>query len=94
MYRTVPVGTSWVKDRYEFTRERYRTMTLVGLPTPPEPFLTREELAAELKVHLNTVARWAKQPGFPEEAWGPRTLRYQMTPVLRWLRERDHRDAA
>lgn len=66
---------------------------LVPLPQPGEPFLTREELAAELKVHLNTVARWAKQPGFPEEAWGPRTLRYQLGPVLTWLRSRE-KDAA
>lgn len=67
--------------------------TLAPLPTPQEPFLSREELAHELTVHVNTVARWAKQPGFPEERWGPRTIRYQLGPVLRWLRDRDRQAA-
>lgn len=62
---------------------------LVGLPTPQEPFLTREELAQELRVHVNTLDFWRKQAGFPEERWGPRTVRFQLGPVLTWLRSRD-----
>lgn len=68
-------------------------MNIVGLPSPPEPFLTREELARELRVHINTLDYWRKQPGFPEEHWGPRTIRFQLGPVLTWLRSRD-KDAA
>lgn len=62
---------------------------LAPLPTPEEPFLTRDELAHELRVHINTVDRLRREPGFPEEHWGPRTIRFQLGPVLRWLRERD-----
>lgn len=70
-------------------------MNVVGLPQPPEPFLTREELARELRVHVNTLDAYRREPNFPEERWGPRTVRFQLGPVLGWLRERDrHRRTA
>lgn len=64
-----------------------------ALPTPQEPFMTREELARELRVHVNTLDGYRREPGFPEERWGPRTIRFQMTPVLQWLRQRDRQAA-
>jgi hypothetical protein len=75
---------------------RFCAVTLVGLPTPPEPFLTREELARELRVHVNSLDKLRREPDFPQERWGPRTIRFQLTPVLKWLRDRDRgrRDAA
>lgn len=69
-------------------------MNVVGLPTPPEPFLTREELAHELRVHVNTLDAWRKETGFPQERWGPRTPRFQLSTVVAWLRDRQRRTAA
>lgn len=52
-----------------------------------EEFVDRRELARVLKVHVNTVDGWRKTPGFPQEKWGPRTVRFQPTRVLEFLRE-------
>jgi predicted DNA-binding transcriptional regulator AlpA len=73
------------------TRLGLDAVSLVGLHSPPERFLTREELAAELRVHVHTLDRLRREPNFPEEHWGPRTIRFQLGPVLAWLRERDQR---
>lgn len=69
-------------------------MNVFGLPTPPEPFIDREELAGLLGVHVNTLDSWRHEPGFPEERWGPRTVRFQHSAVLAWLRDRQRRTAA
>lgn len=53
-------------------------------------FLTREELARELKVHPRTVDRWRRE-GMPSELWGPRrgTRRFPLNAALAWARSAD-----
>lgn len=70
-----------------------RLDNVVALPAPQEPFLTREELAHELRVHVNTLDAWRREAGFPQERWGPRTVRFQLGPVVAWLRDRERRAA-
>jgi predicted DNA-binding transcriptional regulator AlpA len=65
---------------------------VIGLPAR-EPFLTRQQLAERLGVHACTVDEWRKEPGFPEERWGPRTIRFQEGRVVAWLRDRQRRAA-
>ena len=66
---------------------------VVGLPSR-EPFIDRERLAEALNVSLSTLDRWRKDPTFPSENWGPRTIRFQVGEVVKWLRQRDRREAA
>jgi len=52
-------------------------------------YLTREELARELKVSPSTVDRW-RRAGMPSELWGPRsgTRRFPLAAALAWARSR------
>ena len=53
-------------------------------------FLTRDELARELKIHPTTVDRWRRE-GMPSELWGPRrgTRRFSLQAALAWARSAD-----
>lgn len=46
--------------------------------------LTREELAKEFKVHVNTIDKWRKN-GMPEIKIGS-TVRFDLQDVLAWLK--------
>lgn len=62
-------------------------MTVRQLPVA-DAFLTREELAAELKVHPRTIDRWRRE-GMPSELWGgprSRTRRFPLSACLAWVR--------
>lgn len=62
-------------------------MTVHGLPTQDrEEYLTRAELAAELKVHVTTIDRW-RADGMPSKPWGPRIRRFLMSEVEKWLED-------
>lgn len=52
-----------------------------------DAYLTRAELARELKVHPTTVDRW-RRAGMPSELWGPRrgTRRFPLKAALRWAK--------
>ena len=64
-------------------------MTVHGLPVQDrEEFLTRAELAAELKVHVTTIDRWRRE-GMPSERWGKRPRRFLRSRAVAWLREQD-----
>lgn len=66
--------------------------TVIGLPVvETERYLSRTELAASLNLHVNTLDRLRKEPGFPEERWGLSTPRFLRSRVLAWLREREAR---
>lgn len=54
-----------------------------------ERWLTRAELAAELRVSVKTIDRW-RRAGMPSELWGPRrgTRRFPAEKALEWARER------
>lgn len=63
-------------------------MTVLGLPVQPrEPYLTRGELARELRCSPKTVDRWRRE-GMPSEVWGPGhgSRRFQLSLCLAWLR--------
>jgi len=49
--------------------------------------LTRTELARELKISTATVTRLVKQ-GLPHIPVGPRSVRFDRTEVVAWLKER------
>lgn len=63
-------------------------MTLRTLPSA-EVYVTREELARELKVSTRTIDRWRTQ-GMPSELWGPRsgTRRFPRAAAVAWARSR------
>lgn len=52
-------------------------------------YLTRDELAAELRVTTRTIARWELQPdGLPSTTLGGRKL-YRRASVLAWIEGRE-----
>lgn len=54
-----------------------------------QDYLTRDELAQELKVAARTVARWQDLPdGLPYTEMGGRVL-YRRQSVLSWLESRE-----
>ena len=63
------------------TRSDVRTLPLADV------YLTREELAAVLKVHPRTIDRWRRE-GMPSELWGPRrgTRRFVLSAALTWAK--------
>jgi transcriptional regulator with XRE-family HTH domain len=57
---------------------------LPGLPTqPPEPFVTRKELAAILGVSVGTVDNM-RRAGMPSVRWGPRARRFKPAEAIAW----------
>ena len=62
-------------------------MNVVALPIA-ETYLTRDELAAQFKIHPRTVDRW-RRDGMPSELWGPRggTRRFPLAACLAWAKE-------
>lgn len=63
------------------------TVHSIGVSNDDE-FLTRQELAAELKISLPTLDKLRRQ-GMPEERWGLKAVRFRRRRVLRWLDEFD-----
>lgn len=54
-----------------------------------QDYLTRDELAAELRVTPRTIIRWQAQPnGLPYVEMGGRTL-YRRQSILSWLEGRE-----
>lgn len=49
-----------------------------------EPPITRREVAAIFRVHVNTVDNWVRR-GCPSHTWGMRTRRFYETEVRDWL---------
>jgi phage terminase Nu1 subunit (DNA packaging protein) len=62
-------------------------MTVHRLSEPDE-ILTRQELAAELKISLPTLDK-LRAAGLPSETWGLRTVRFRRRKVLSWLAQYD-----
>lgn len=48
--------------------------------------LTARELADRLRVHVETIRRWSKQPGFPVRRIGPHAVRFDLAEVCAWRR--------
>ncbi|GMV17102.1 MAG: hypothetical protein AMXMBFR56_53260 [Polyangiaceae bacterium] len=48
--------------------------------------LTARELAERLRVHVETIRRWSKQPGFPVRRIGPHAVRFDLEEVCAWRR--------
>ena len=68
---------------------------VIGLPSPgQERYMGRAELAESLRLHVKTLDRLRKEPGFPEETWGLSTPRFLRSRVLQWLRQREARKMA
>ena len=56
-----------------------------------DEFITRDELAAELRVSPRTVMRWQARPdGLPYVELGGRTL-YRRSSVLDWIGSHERR---
>lgn len=47
--------------------------------------LTREEIATEFKVHVNTIDKWRKN-GMPEIKIG-KNVRFDLVDVIKWLKD-------
>ncbi|MBI3200064.1 MAG: helix-turn-helix domain-containing protein [Myxococcales bacterium] len=48
--------------------------------------LTARELAERLRVHVETIRRWSRQPGFPVRRIGPHAVRFDLVEVRAWRR--------
>lgn len=48
--------------------------------------LTARELAERLRVHVETIRRWSKRPGFPVRRIGPHAVRFDLEAVCAWRR--------
>jgi len=55
-----------------------------------EGWLTREELAAELEVSVDTLARWETTKNGPALARVGRRVLYRHEAVLEWLESREN----
>lgn len=56
-----------------------------------QDYLTRDEVAAELRVATRTIARWQNQPdGIPYIEMGGRIL-YRRQSILAWIESRERR---
>jgi predicted DNA-binding transcriptional regulator AlpA len=51
-----------------------------------EPYLTRAELAAHLKIGRTTICELEKL-GLPRHTWGQRIVRYRASEVEIWLEQ-------
>lgn len=57
---------------------------VIGLPAePPEPFVTREQLAHVMGVSTRTIDRMVAQ-GMPSVTWGRRTRRFRASTAIAW----------
>jgi len=54
--------------------------------TPPEPFISRRELAELLGIHINTVDRWVAE-GMPSHKWG-KVRRFKASQCVEWAERR------
>lgn len=64
-------------------------MTQVDVVTPAEPsvWLTRDEVAARLRLPADTIRNWAVQRKGPRFAKFGRHVRYRLTDVIAWENE-------
>jgi hypothetical protein len=53
-------------------------------------FLTKEELAAELRRNVRTLDRWAALGSGPPRTCIGRTVLYRLTSVQKWLAAQEH----
>lgn len=49
--------------------------------------LTIKELCEAVKVDRSTIWRWRIE-GLPYEAWGPRSIRFDLVKVREWVKAR------
>ena len=65
----------------------------IRTPTVLSDYLTREELATELRRNVRTIARWeVMRMGPPRTKIGSRTL-YKRTSVIEWLAAQELKSA-
>jgi hypothetical protein len=89
------------RDRHEFAfehgapvcalcvaaaEELLRAYERMGLH-PPEPYLSRAEIARFMAVCDRTIDRWTKE-GCPHETWGLRAKKFRASEVQAWARRR------
>lgn len=53
----------------------------------PEAYITRQQLADLMGVHVTTIDRMVRD-GMPSETWGLRSRRFRASVALAWARER------
>lgn len=66
-------------------------MTVVGFPpTTEEPWVTKRELAAIMRVSERTITTWANLPEnpMPSDKWSERIRVYQPSRCIAWARAR------
>lgn len=51
-------------------------------------YLTRKQLADKLQLHEETIAAYERK-GMPSFKFGPKTHRYILEEVVKWLKERN-----
>jgi hypothetical protein len=54
---------------------------------PPEPYVTRAELALLMAVSITTIDRMVAE-GMPSETWGRRSRRFLPSAAIAWARAR------
>lgn len=68
-------------------------MTVHGLPAQnTEKYMTRDELADALSVHVTTIDRW-RAKGMPSVLWSRRVRRFLRSRAEQWLNEQEGRAA-
>jgi phage terminase Nu1 subunit (DNA packaging protein) len=68
---------------------------VLHLPTTPERFVTRQELADIMRVSTRQIDRWVKDPDpMPSYTWGIRTRRFRVSEALAWAKRRETGKAA
>lgn len=59
-----------------------------------QEYLTKDELAARLKVCVRTVVRWMKKGRVPFNRWGTKTVRFKWSKVQQVLEARERQQNA
>lgn len=63
--------------------------TVIGLPArTPEPYITREELAAIMGVHVKTIDKLVRD-GMPSTTFGLRARRFLASTAIGWANARE-----
>jgi excisionase family DNA binding protein len=57
-------------------------------PAPTERYLTRQQLAELMGVHVSTIDRMVRD-GMPSETWGRRSRRFLASRALAWARAQE-----
>ena len=56
----------------------------------PTDLLTADELADRLQIKPNTVRVWGRRGLIPRVQLSPKVIRYELTAVVRAIRDRQH----